>query len=380
MKPQVQVKRKRSLLPVIISFCITITLLLPGIGLSAPAITGISTSSFNNGGNVTIMGSGFGSGGPNVVLFDDFEKGQTGQTIKTGAGSATYGVWSEIGNSPSTIYYTNSTAVSGQLAFQANMQSNWYSYIQTNLPAGTTNVFVSWWLYLPTNDNFPGYNDNRVNWKQMWIQGDSIGDDDLVVPTALGSSRNTLGSWLLNGNEQNPGYSRYLSINFSRGEWKRMWVWIKGGSNSNGQVQFYELTSSGVAQRINDNNINTLKSGGAFEKVRPNGYAASAPSCHPTFDDIYVASGVNARARVEIGNNQTYMSCTKLAILTPTTWSDDQVVATVRTGPFSSGESAYLFIFDTNGAVSTGKAITIGQSSSGSPPANPTGLEIVSQN
>lgn len=360
----------------IVSFCITLisTLYIENV-YSDPIVTNLTSTSVNNGSNLTIQGNGFGNG-PNVILFDDFEKGQAGQTIKTGPGSATYGGWGLSGN-PSTTYYDSNASVSGRLAFRANMANTWLSYIQANLPAGTKDVFVSWWLFLPAGNNFPGYDSGRVNWKQMWIQGNDTIDDDLVVPTALGDARNVVQTWYVNGNETDPGYRRYTSVNFSRGQWKRLWVWIKGGIGT-GQFHFWEL-DGGVVQRVNDNGVSTLKAGGAFERVRVNGYGASAPSCYPTFDDVYVAAGPYARARVEIGNSPSYSNCTKLSIFTPVSWRDSEITATARTGSFKSGENAYLFIIDANGIISNGRGITIGQTSGGGaiqidPPSS---LEIV---
>ncbi len=49
---------------------------------------------------MTINGSGFGSGGPNIVLYDNFEQGTNGGTVRTGSGTSTIGGWSEyISNS-----------------------------------------------------------------------------------------------------------------------------------------------------------------------------------------------------------------------------------------------------------------------------------------
>ncbi len=76
------------------------------------------------------------------------------------------------------------------------------------------------------------------------------------------------------------------------------------------------------------------------------------------FDDFYVATGPNARARVEIGNQPVYQDCTNLAIITPTNWRNNAITATVRAGSFQSGE-AYLFVVDANGNVSNGLGVKI---------------------
>jgi hypothetical protein len=343
-------------------FLICIFLSWTGLAYSAPIQSSVS-GLFLDGESIIITGTSFGSG-PNVVIFDDFEKGNNGELISTTAGSAKYSEWDDVGGESSSVYYSSTYHLSGSMSFSSDCSVNYGPYIQKNLPSNTTSVFVCWWLYLPSGNNFPGYDADRVNWKQMWLQGSSITDDDLVLPTALGSAANIIDSWLLNGNETDPGYSEYVTINFSRGEWKRLLVWINGGYSSDGNAHFWELTATGPVQRLTDNNVNTLKSGGYFERIRPNGYADNATNSHPTFDDVYVASGANARARVEIGNNSAYSSCTNLSILTPTSWSATSIVAVVNQGAFNIDDTAYVFVIDSDGGVSAGYEVTIGSGGS----------------
>lgn len=53
-----------------IAFCVC----LPSGILAAPAITGVG-GTVSNGQTITISGTGFGSSGPTIAIFDDFEKG-----------------------------------------------------------------------------------------------------------------------------------------------------------------------------------------------------------------------------------------------------------------------------------------------------------------
>jgi len=338
--------------------------ILPRMAFSLPEVKNIE-GQFSSGSNIKITGALFGVNGPNLVIFDDFEGGANGAPIKVGSGSAEYGQWNSTANTTS-IYYTTSTSVSGKLSFQADQSKDYTNWLQANLPKNTKDVFISWWLYIPAGDNIPGEgNKDGRNWKQMWIQGDSPWDDDLVVPTLHSS-------WQINGNEGDPGYANYTSVNFVKGEWKHLWVWLKGGYQNNGQCHFWELLNSGVVQRENDNNVNTLKNGGAFEKVRVNAYGRQASNSHPTFDDVYIASGPNARARIEIGNKSSYLNCTKLSIITPISWNDTEIQATVRQGIFKDGDTAYLFVVDASGTPSEGHGpITIGEGFSGPAPAPP---------
>lgn len=50
------------------------------LSLAAPSISGIY-GTISNGSQITISGSGFGNDGPNIIIFDDFEKGTNGNII-----------------------------------------------------------------------------------------------------------------------------------------------------------------------------------------------------------------------------------------------------------------------------------------------------------
>ena len=63
--------------------------------MAQPAVSGVQ-GTVANGQTITVTGSAFGATGPNVVLFDDFEKGTSGKAILSGAGSAQTGQWSVV--------------------------------------------------------------------------------------------------------------------------------------------------------------------------------------------------------------------------------------------------------------------------------------------
>ena len=321
----------------------------------AGTVNGIS-GTISDGQTITVKGSGFGSSGPNVVVFDDFESGTSGANIKTGTGSAKFGKWDARINS---TYYDTAAKLSGTKSFTSNMSGSWSNYIEARLPANTKGVFASWWLFVPAGNNWPGEGlSNGINWKQMWIQGSNTTDDDYYFPVKMETN------WVLAGNDPISVAARtYLQIDMQKGSWKRIWGWIKGSASStsnDGEIKFWELTDNNVTQRVNKTGITTLKTGGAFEKIRPNGYGRATSNCFTSFDDIYIASGPNAQARVEIGNASVYSNSTKLTILTPTSWSDSSISAQVNTGNFKTDESAFLFVFKADGSVSSGYPIKIG--------------------
>ena len=264
-----------------------ITFLFFSLIIAHPVLLKAAPSVDNTIGDITnnslikITGVNFGFA-PNVVFFDDFEKGSNGAKILTGANSATFGQIYRVQNK---VYYTNTTSVSGSLAFQANMDTNSGNSVVVALPSNTEDIFISWWLYLPSGDNFPGdTSSNGINWKQMWVLGKDVGTDDLVVPSLVGYN------WIINGNDPNPGYVKTVTsgMQFKKGEWKRLSMWLKGGYQNDGQVHFWSQNSTGWTKILNDNNVDTLKNGGTRKTVDINAFGRVTPNCHPTFDDVYI--------------------------------------------------------------------------------------------
>lgn len=69
------------------------------------------------------------------------------------------------------------------------------------------------------------------------------------------------------------------------------------------------------------------------------------------YDDIYLD---NTFARVEIGNNQTYINCTHREIQPPISWNDDKIQITANVAAFSSNDDLFLFVFnEKNMAISS---------------------------
>jgi hypothetical protein len=94
----------------------------------------------------------------------------------------------------------------------------------------------------------------------------------------------------------------------------------------------------------------------------------------PTFDDVYVAIGTGAQARVEIGDAATYATSKNLSMATVTSWGDTSITATVRQGSFSNLNNAYLYVIDANGSVNQNGYLLSGADTLA--PAAPTNLTV----
>lgn len=77
---------------------------------------------------------------------------------------------------------------------------------------------------------------------------------------------------------------------------------------------------------------------------------ANEPNMYAYYTDIYVD---NTWARVEIGDNPIYSSCTHREIQIPSAWSDTSIEITLNQGSFNNFNNTYLYVIDTDGNVNT---------------------------
>jgi hypothetical protein len=334
---------------------VLLILLLPAVSLGQ-SVSGHS-GVFGDGDTVTLVGDSFGIGGPTIEVFDDFELGFEGNPIMTGAGSAQIGEWDSVNN----VTYIG-TNTRGGMSSSHDHTTHWTNNVSA-LFTGTREIFVSWWFLVPSGTNEPGFpwSTPGRGWKQMWITGDSTNDDDIVVPSLTSLGEN----WFINGNEQDPHYAKYVtgSMNFNNGSWHHIAVWMKGGFANDGSFHMWRLndSSGNLDMIVNDDNVNTLKENGLWERVGVDLWGSTTQNSYPQYDDVYIAVGDNARARVEIGNATSYLECTQIAICTPASWSDGEIELTVRVGDFDEGDEVFVFVTNSDGSTSTeGYPITIG--------------------
>jgi hypothetical protein len=341
---------------------------------AAPHIDSID-GNIRNGGNITIIGSGFGNSGPSIAIFDDFENGTDEQNIPIGSSSvATLGQWDRYKKGGSQIFFSDDYAWSGNLAYQGRSGPGYSGdgiAIVNEFPP-TKEIFGIWWVYFPAECEWPWTPELSYGWKQVWFHSetDHTGSDFIVntIPWPDGGS-------LVAGNHTGGYYQSGFSM--PKGQWVRMRVsWI-GGGNNNGSVRIHYLMYDGSNTEglwIDETNLTNMSDGndnynfvelGAWTRVHPTTVAKLI------FDDFYLATGDNAQARIEIGDASNYSDSTNLAVITPNTWQDDRIQATVRTGSFKPEMTAYLFVVDANGDASEGRAITISGNEGIAPPRPP---------
>lgn len=350
-----------------------IFLVAPVAWAQNPTIDGVN-GTVADGQQVTITGNNYGADGPTIALFDDFKRGVDGADITLGA---TIGNW-VVRNHLPTYGIDSQNNIAGRFIGDGGGRLiAEFSDVQE--------IFVSYRVIIPPGKHFP--NSGAPNtippgsqWKLVWLMdGDrgAAGNDDLVLPTW---GNGTYFSIAGNDNAfqlptgRGSGDTRWFSFL----DWNRYSVYLQGGAvpDVDPGTVWAQGMSREFGQKIFTSTDKRLFDG----DDTPDGYKfeddaisrwnrLNVPGWHrggddeaaAMYDDIYIAIGENAQARIEIGNNNTYAGSTILAIATPSTWSENSITATIRQGAFQLGETAYVFVIDKDGNASNGHSFVFGE-------------------
>lgn len=358
-------------------FTFGLVLIALSSAVAAPNINGAS-GVFADGQKIIINGYGFGVNGPHNILYDSFSGGTTGQKIPIDGSEV--GGWSGVSSVLAPTYAD--TAHSGRHSMQIKYEGETQQFFK-NFSQDTREVFMSFWVRVPDGTPFPSGDvetfASKSAWKFTWLMdGDSTIENDLTVPsyTGLNSFQITGNDWATDSGSGTQSGAYIGSSWWSWNRWMRLSFWLKANESdptNPGTIYAQTLTEGlGLAEifrtdkYVFDSDVSNIK---RWTQIRfPGWVAAGGNSARPVYDDIYVAAGPFAAARVEVGNNSNYKDCTNLSILTPERWDDNQIDVVFRQGSFAGGQKGYLFVFDKNGLVNaTGFPITIGSSAVGEP-------------
>ena len=360
----------------IYTIAISLLIALP-VFAQSPTISDVSGLVLD-GQQITITGNAFGANGPNVILFDDFKRGVQDQGVTLDATLGSW-AWSSASNGYNPNYENDSDGNIAARLIGSNGNGGRLKFRFSD----AQEIYVSYRVIIPAGEHFPNTTapntfSNGSDWKLVWLMdGDrgAAGNDDLCLPTSNNPVDFTIG-----GNDnafqtktgKKSGDLRWFSFE----NWNRFSVYLKGGANPT--VDTGIVWAQGMSQEFGqkvfeDNPVifdgDDTPDGYQFEdddisrwnQLNVPGWSRSN-SVNPgaLYDDIYVATGGNARARIEIGNRPVYSDSTVLAIATPTSWQDNSITTTVRQGSFQDGQRAYLFIIDKDGNISDGYPFVFG--------------------
>lgn len=327
--------------------------------MSQPIISSVDTSQLG-AGKLTINGNSFGSG-PSVKLFDTFESSTAKAGNNIPLNSPIVGAWT---SSKAPVYSSSSQSHSGN--YSAKMQNN--PQLRLDLIPGVQEVFLSYWVRVPNGTNFPGAGSPGVfsatsSWKFSWVidQDYKGNSSDACLPTHTGN-----GSFSLGGNDgriAGPLGKNWWSWN----SWVRIAVWLRANPTNPtapGNVLFQTVSQE---KGVNENWMNKPvfdADGPALKQYQYLNIPGWIKSGAPLYDDIYVASGANAIARVELTDSANYLQSRKVAVQPAISWSSGKIAIDVNQGGFSSLNNVYLFVWDKDGnRNATGYPLSAGGSS-----------------
>ncbi len=367
---------------------------------AAPSISSV-TGTVSDGSSITISGSAFGA---NIAVgTNDFQ--WLGDNIKNGTVGNSFSAsdWSARVQDATTTagtFYDNAQAHSGSqsLIVDFSPSSRYKGYFTYNSSVNMTKVYFTWWLRVHWDGVYWG------RWKFFRIQRGSSPVDREMQPGFFMASSN-VGN--IAHNEPNTNTSEWLcnqpcNVNFRgylnsedmpgadaarRDKWLRVEMYIEesGVGKKDGTFQYW-LHEPNAAIRnpiYYDNNLLVNGTSDHLKHIIFGHYAGDGMSSLTTWwDDVFVQVGT--QARVEIGDASTWGACTWREIQVPTAWSNSSVNLTVNQGSFNVGDTAYAYVVDSAGSVSTGYPISFGGSGGGTPPgggdttppSSPTGLTV----
>lgn len=329
------------------------------------------TGTLSQGSEITIAGSGFGTGPTTQLIWDDFEGGADGTTIPA---SPEVGTWNR-NNTTGDTRYSNTQKHSGSLAMRAT-HSSAEAWQQFNVTfSDSTYLYASFWFWydapLATESG---------QMKLCQVHG-YPGTGDFAPGVMLGGFS---GTW----------FASYISYEDNTSDHQQNWYadypgeWDINGDHPPTRQTWHHFefigkqstpnTANGsIDARINgtsvytQNNVMTRKNSGSYWNLIEFcvGMTNFTSNNDTYLDDVYVN---NTWARVEIGDNATYGNCTRRDIMPTTAWSATSITADFNAGGLADDTTAYLFVVDADGVASSGYEVTIG--ASGGLLAGPTNL------
>lgn len=356
---------------------------LPAPLVAQPAISG-TTGGWTHKATVTIQGSNFGSkatAGP--VAWDD----ASGQNILA--------TWTNVyPNASANSYYNMSYRapirgiapphsrvgryIAGAHYEYTDVNAGWDVMVFKTLTNITKpmRIYASWYQRMDDNWVFdqaaPGdANDNNFKCFDWGTTRPYVSDwhgEYNPRPTSAVSTP----YWHLNDNATNltapsTWWGSTAMLNPMGGTWSKVEVLLTVSSGTDGLVQITENGSTRLTYRGSTDNMT-----GTTRTFGVGGYARSpSPNNFRYYTDVYFDT---SWARVVLGNASTFAACTMRELQVPTTWSSGSITVTTNLGAFKDGQTAYLYVIDSNGnANAQGFPVVLGSAKA---PAAPTNVRV----
>ncbi len=325
--------------------------------VAAPTLNSIDINAITN--EIEISGNNFGSP-PSVVYFDNYEAGDKFEKLLP-VGSVSW--------LPKKII---ATELNGNDAFRARDPATppgkvGMQQLIVKFQKIYTEAFISYSVKIPAGSTFPGATEPKTfstmsSWKFTWLMLGENGfqnksDFDICLPTHVGN-----GAFLLGGNDGNikwidggskwwewdefnyiSSYIRFDPDQPSINPLKYIW------SVTNNKINMTPTVQTNSPTDFRNTNF-------AFDRINIPGWYGNGNNdkFDGLYDNVYVAVGDNALARVIITDSPTLSSSRLHIVVMAKFWSNQKIILEPNTLPKSQskGESYYIYVADKDGAIS----------------------------
>lgn len=340
----------------------------PSIGGSASPLSG----TFAHGNSLTLTGTGFGTKSTAAPLkYDDFQSVTTSAAITTSSASGPS--WSASGT---IVPIASAANVRSGTPFTKNMLSR-FQPVGGSQP-DVSNIYLSGlhvsrfvfdaWFY----HDFSSVTSPTVQNMKPWrIHSSNAGDSPNHASLVFVGSDVIAGA--ADGDSPDDGLSDYFNP-LQRSDLSGSWVHMT------------QITNFGTAGTANGTSItrvdfNGMSATASYLGTRNFGASSDSPT-NSEWATMYIGNYVRSEdwggtmrtywesvyfdqgswARIEVGDNATYTSCTHREIQIPSAWSSSSVSFTVNRGSFGTSDSAWIFVIDNSNTVVASQAATFGTS------------------
>lgn len=307
---------------------------------------------------VTLEGKDFGSGAK-IVIYDDFNSQNTGSSVVLD--KALIGTWS-----PSSSYSALPTIVDykGDKAIQvhntAGIGTAKIAQIETIFSETANSAFISYSVVVPQGKYFAGATSDATfpdasTWKFTWISDGAEGiasqtQFNMCIPTHTGD-----GSFMLAGNSTSYGWAS-IQDSWSWHEKNYFAFGMKANQTTPktlpGYIYFQLTGKKGNSFTHTKTDIPLFQENNttSFDRVKFPGWFGNGDLSNfdAYYDDIYVAIGENAFARIELSNDPSVNKSTFNVTLPFITWSNTKITTKLFKNYLGKPGGLYIRAYNAN--------------------------------
>ena len=337
-------------------------ILFPKWSLAAPAITSVS-GTINEAQTVTITGSGFGVKSPAKPYF--------WAPMEGSANPSSLGIVTAWGGMNDMAYAAGCGPAGGGCLQGDAGNKIWTAKVNATGDFSWAAPGQKAYLYRKLKTTFSVFSPVAINWKSWRVWGTILETGATTsIMDGVWNGSFAMDHTVESGDSLWPidGPCGFGTV----GQWNTNEILLRSNTNAVGKGDGFFLyrtngANCGEVPYESYNGTRYLKLWDASQTVKLQEFYAvhgvkanhtMAPTDRYSADDVYLDT---TWSRVMIGNASTLASSTQIEIQIPTAWSSNSLTISSYPGQFNSGQTAYLYVIDSNNDVNAnGYPITIG--------------------